>query len=78
MTSRRKPAETPLRRLRRSRGLRAVHLAAAADISVQALHQIESGKGGPKLATARRLAAALGVSVDELFPIMVGPARRAA
>ena len=62
------PKKTPLRRLREKRGLRTVHLAAAADISVQALHVIESGRGFPKLETAQRIAAALGVTVDELWP----------
>ena len=59
---------TPLRRLREQKGLRPIHLAAAANISTQQLHNLEMGKNSPTLVTAQALAAALEVDVDVLWP----------
>jgi transcriptional regulator with XRE-family HTH domain len=58
----------------RVRELRELHdwtqadLAIVAGLSPNGVRQIEAGRRRPSLKTARRLAAALGVAVDELTP----------
>lgn len=58
----------------RVRELRELHdwtqadLATAAGLSSNGVRQIEAGRRKPTLDTARKLAAALGVAVDELTP----------
>lgn len=59
---------SPIRRRREALGLKPAQVAAAADISVQHLYNLEAGRPRPSLDLARRLAGVLGVSVDELFP----------
>jgi DNA-binding XRE family transcriptional regulator len=43
-------------------------LARQADLSVDTIRVIEAGQNVPRLDTARRIADALGKTVDELFP----------
>lgn len=50
------------------RGVRRERLAADAKISVSYLRMLERGQYVPSLGIARRLASALDVTVDELFP----------
>ncbi len=55
--------------LRTERGLKQVDLASAAGISLAYVRQLESDDPStPTLNVARRLAAALSCSVDDLFP----------
>ena len=49
-----------LREIRKAKGMTQTRLAAAAGVTQQALSAIETGKATPSVATARRLAAALG------------------
>jgi putative molybdopterin biosynthesis protein len=58
-----------LSKLRKGLGFGATELARAAGVSRQAIHAIESGAFVPNTAVALRLAAVLGVSVEELFSI---------
>jgi len=53
--------------LRKSQGYTQERLAEMADISVQFLIQIEHGKKTMKIATLRRLSAALSVSADYII-----------
>src|SRR4051812_43469423 len=55
-----------LRRLRQEAGLSQAGLAAAAGIHLRQIHRYESGEQQPALDVAHRLAAALGVTLDEL------------
>lgn len=57
-----------LKELREAAGLSQEKLARAADISFRTVQHIEKHHGDPRLSTARRLAKALGVTVDELLP----------
>lgn len=57
-----------LSRVREEQGLRRERVAADAGITVQHLRNLENGKHEPSLKLARRLAAALGATVDQLFP----------
>jgi len=59
---------TPLRARREALGLKPVQVAAAADISLQQVINLEAGKNTPGLDTARRLAAALDTTIEALFP----------
>lgn len=59
---------TPLRLRRVSLGMRQNDLAAAAGISVDQLHRLEKGDCEPMWRTARRLALALALPPEELFP----------
>jgi transcriptional regulator with XRE-family HTH domain len=62
-----------LKRLRAGRGLTQEELAARAGLSVSLVMALEQGKrGNPRLDTLLKLAAALGVTLDEL----AGPARK--
>lgn len=55
-----------IRRLREKAGLTQETVAAKAEVSVQTLSHIEAGNANPTWATARDIAAALGVSITEL------------
>lgn len=55
-----------IRQLREKRETTQEVLAAEARITVRALSQIETGNANPTWATARDIAAALGVSISEL------------
>src|SRR3954469_10411230 len=55
-----------MRRLRQEAGLSQAGLAAAAGIHLRQIHRYESGEQQPALDVAQRLAAALGVTLDEL------------
>jgi DNA-binding XRE family transcriptional regulator len=57
-----------VRELRERRGMSREALADAAGCSVQTVMLLERSAHCPKLSTARRVAAALSVTVDELFP----------
>jgi putative transcriptional regulator len=60
--------ESRLSRIRKAQGVRREKIAADAGISVQYLWALERGKHQPSLDVARRLAAALNTTVDQLFP----------
>src|SRR5438067_13464688 len=55
-----------VRRLRQEAGLSQAGLAAAAGVHLRQIHRYESGEQQPALDVAQRLAAALGVTLDEL------------
>lgn len=57
-----------IRRLREARGWGQTKLAAAADMAVSGVSQIENGHRNPNSATLIKLAKALGVEVADLFP----------
>lgn len=61
-------APTPLRFWRKRRGLTQADLAAHVGASQNFLSDIESGKSRGDVALLRRLADALGVSLDDLVP----------
>lgn len=51
---------------RTARGIPLVHVARAAGISYEGLHNIIMGRSSPRLTTLQRIAAALGVEVADL------------
>ena len=55
-----------LKQGRRRAGLRQADLAAAAGVGIATVRRIEQGAMEPRLATARKLAAALGVRAEWL------------
>lgn len=58
-----------LLKLRTGRGLTLQKLAELSGVSVQRLHSLQlKDRGGPTLQSARKIAAALGVSVDDVWP----------
>jgi transcriptional regulator with XRE-family HTH domain len=57
-----------IRRLREARGWGQTKLAAAADMAVSGVSQIENGHRNPNSATLIKLARALDVDVGDLFP----------
>ena len=57
-----------IQELREKRGLRREDVAARAGISYDYVRKLEAEGGLPGLAIARRVADALGVTVDEAFP----------
>jgi molybdate-binding protein/DNA-binding XRE family transcriptional regulator len=59
--------ETNLGKLRRERGLSAIHLASTIGVSRQTIYAMEAGSYVPNTAVALRLARALETSVEELF-----------
>jgi transcriptional regulator with XRE-family HTH domain len=70
---------SPLERIRQSRGLSQVQVAALAGVSVQTVHRIEgTGLAGLQLGTLIRVADALGVAPVELVPGLAGSRRRPA
>lgn len=54
--------------LRRSAGLTQQELAFKANLSISTVAKVEQGKTAPALDTARAIAAALGVTIDEIWP----------
>jgi transcriptional regulator with XRE-family HTH domain len=66
---------TRLRELRGRAGLTQENLARAIDVTVGAVRKWEAGQSTPSLERAVRLAAALGVTVDELAGVG-GPGRK--
>lgn len=60
--------ETPLRKARNSRGLRLCDLAIVAGVDYSRLSGMEAGYQRPSYSAAQRLAAALGSTVETLFP----------
>lgn len=57
-----------LKEIRTTRNMRPEAVALAAGLSVSAVYNLEAGKTVPSLETARAIADALGVTVDEAFP----------
>ncbi len=57
-----------IRRLREAKGWGQTKLAAAADMAVSGVSQIENGRRNPNSATLVKLARALGVEVADFFP----------
>ena len=57
-----------IRRLREEKGWSQAKLAAAADMGVSGVSQIETGARNPSTITLAKLAGALGVEVADLFP----------
>lgn len=58
-----------LKELRAAKEMRREDLASAARVSYSLIQQLETGEvDSTKLDTARRIADALGVTVDEVFP----------
>ena len=53
--------------LRRNLSLSQAELAARCGVTQQFIQRLEAGKVNPSIKTARKLAAALGVTVDELI-----------
>jgi DNA-binding Xre family transcriptional regulator len=67
MVDRMLAGENPIRVWREHRGMRAKALAAAAGISATYLSEIETGKRDGTISTMKRIAEALGVTVDDLI-----------
>ncbi|MBB4287837.1 helix-turn-helix transcriptional regulator [Roseospira goensis] len=59
--------EHPVKVWREEKGLKQNELAATAGISAPMLNDIEKGRRTPSLDVARRLASALGLTLDDLF-----------
>ncbi|WP_299437324.1 helix-turn-helix transcriptional regulator [uncultured Rhodospira sp.] len=59
--------ESPVTIWREEKGLKQYELARAAGMSASVLNEIEKGKKTPSLTTAKAIAAALDVSLDDLF-----------
>jgi transcriptional regulator with XRE-family HTH domain len=57
-----------IRRAREAKGWSQAKLAAAADMAVSGVSQIETGARNPSAATLAKIANALGVEVADLFP----------
>lgn len=68
MQTRSAPKNEALRARREALGWRPVDLAAAAQCSVPSVYNLERGVYQPSLGMARRLASALGTTVDAIFP----------
>ena len=64
--------ETSLGKLRRMRGVSAIHLAATVGVSRQTIYAMEAGTYVPNTAVALRLARALDATVEELFTLADG------
>lgn len=58
-----------LKALREAKGWRQVDLAVAARCSVPTVYNLEAGRCQPSLRLSRQIAAALGVTLDEVFPL---------
>lgn len=59
--------QTSLQRVREAKQLSRARLAGLAEVTSQAVYNLERG-ARPRLDTARKIADALGVTVDEIFP----------
>lgn len=64
-----------IKRLRLEKGLTQEQLATIAQLSQPTLSQYESGRVTPSLQAAKRIARALGVSLDSLIDEPTGPAQ---
>lgn len=62
-------ATNKLQEKRTRAGLRPEALAARAEISLSYLRKLEGGQSCPGLDVARRIAKALGTTVDQVFPV---------
>jgi transcriptional regulator with XRE-family HTH domain len=62
-----------IRRLREAKGWSQAKLAAAADMGVSGISQIETGARNPSAVTLSKIAEALGVGVADLFPKAQSP-----
>jgi transcriptional regulator with XRE-family HTH domain len=60
---------TLLKQARINAGLEQIELAIKSNLTVRSLQRYESGKRKPNVETAQRLAAALGATVPDLFPL---------
>ena len=60
-------SDAPLREWRQYRGLTQSRLAEAAGVRQATISAIENGRVSPSVATARRIADALGCDLDDLF-----------
>ena len=60
--------EQSLRQLREAKGLSQEKLAGLAGVTMGTVRNLEGGST-PRLDTARRIAEALGVTVDDCFPV---------
>jgi len=58
---------TTINRLRVSSGLSTKQVAEAVGVSQQFIYQLEKGEKRPSIATAKRIAAALNCTVDDLL-----------
>ena len=64
-----KPGPRPMRQIRREKDIPQRYLAQALGVAVQTVSEWERGRRSPSIATARRIAAILGVALDDiLFP----------
>lgn len=63
---------TGLKTVRERLGLTQAQIAEKAQITVMSYSRYETGKRDPRIQTAIRIAHALGVTVEELFPITNG------
>lgn len=59
---------TTLKEHRERAGMSQAQVARSAGLNERTIRLVEQGKRVPKIATARALAAALGITVDELVP----------
>jgi len=57
---------TRIEEARTARGIPLAHVARAAGISYEGLHNIITGRASPRLSTLERIAAALGIEVRDL------------
>ena len=55
-------------RIKRERGMRTLDLSAEAGVGISAIWRAEQGHPGIREETKKKLARALGVRVDEIFP----------
>jgi transcriptional regulator with XRE-family HTH domain len=72
------PGKDRLREIRRARGMSLDGLARMTGLSVKTIWRAEAGVTTPAADTRRRLAWALGTTVDELFPPAPAPPKVAA
>lgn len=70
------PVTVTLRQLRRDKGLTQNQLAQRAGVAQGSLSQWESGAVKPSLDSAKRLADALGISLDAMTAALIGQERR--
>ena len=61
---------TAVRKLRRQAGLSQEELAARAELEPALIAQVEAGEADPTWGDARRIAAALGTSIDRLAELV--------
>ncbi len=69
MVARLLDGDNPVRVWREHRGIKGTELAAASGIQPSYLSQIETGNREGSLAVLRRIATALGCTLDDLYPV---------